>query len=335
MADTEVEETLREIRERVRAAASRAQLPATQDAQAADDGDEESLAAAAYSPADGDGRGVSTAGASGALARMEANLSTTERTWNRLPPLLSNRDGWVARLELWLKRKVKRAAHWFTWEQVNFNSSVHHSLRDARAALAAHEQIISRMQSESASLGASLRQAKAEAEAERTRVDARLLELGARLASAEERLAPAEARLASAEARLTSAEARLASAVAQLRQQLASSIEQLSSNLVQLRDEHRAHAGDLGSMQESLVEAWRTEQSSFADGLRGEQQERLADFEREVGERMATLLDEQRVCFRQLSLEAGETAVVNDRDRRLLESRLEALEMKAEDKSGV
>ena len=158
------------------------------------------------------------------------------------------------------------------------------------------------MQSESASLGASLRQSKTEAAAERTRVDARLLELSARLASAE---------------------ARLDAAVAQLRQQLASSVEQLSSNLVQLRDEHRARAGDLGSMQESLVEAWRTEQSSFADGLRDEQQERLASFEREVGERLATLLDEQRVCFRQLSLEAGETAVMHDRARRLLESRIE------------
>ncbi len=45
-------------------------------------------------------------------------------------------------------------------------------------------------------------------------------------------------------------------------------------------------------------------------------------------ERIAHLLDEQRVCFRQLSLEAGEAAVTQDRARRLIEARIEALEAK-------
>jgi hypothetical protein len=245
---------------------------------------------------------------------MEANLSTTERARNRLPPVLSNRGGWLARLELWVKRKIKRALHWITWEQVNFNSSAHQALRDARAALAAHEQILSRMQqSESASHGASLRQLKAEAEAERTRVDARLLELGSRLAASEARL----------EARLTQAQ-----------QQLTASVEQVSANLLQLRDEVRAHAESLGGAQGALVESWRGEQDSLAEGLRGEQRARLAEFESQVRERMAALLEEQRVCFRQLSLEAGEAAVMHDRARRQLEARLDALEGKAGERSG-
>ncbi len=286
MADREVEETLREIRERVRAAASQSLSPATAAGAAP-----EALAAGPH-PAEENGRGA--VAAADALSRMEANLSTTERAWNRLPPVLSNRGGWLARLELWVKRKIKRALHWITWEQVNFNSSVHHALRDARAALAAHEQLLSRVQSESASHGASLRQLKAEAEAERTRVDARLLELGSRLASSEARL----------EARLT-----------QTHQQLTASVEQLSTNIIQLRDELRAHADSLSGAQEALVES-----------ARGEQSARLAEFEREVRGRLDALLEEQRVCFRQLSLEAGETAVLHDRARRQLEARLEEIQ---------
>jgi hypothetical protein len=138
---------------------------------------------------------------------------------------------------------------------------------------------------------AALRQSKAEAEAERTRVDARLLEVGSRLAASE---------------------ARLEAALSQLGRQL-------STDIVRLRDEMRAHAESLSGAQAAL-----------AEGLRAEQSARLAEFEGQVRERMAALLDEQRVCFRQLSLEAGEAAVMHDRARRHLEARLEALEGKAE-----
>src|SRR5688500_3376385 len=190
MADREVEETLREMRERVRANAA---AQTTRQVTAAGAASPQAVSAAGDAAVEANGRGA----ASDALSRIEAHLSTTERAWNRLPPVLSNRGGWVARLELWVKRKIKRALHWVTREQVNFNSSVHQALRDARAALAAHEQLITKIQSErqseSAAHAASIRQLKAElkaelmaeAEAERTRVDARLLELGSRLAAAE------------------------------------------------------------------------------------------------------------------------------------------------------
>jgi hypothetical protein len=276
MADREVEETLREIRERVRAAASQSPSAATP-AGAGTGAAAEALAAVPHSAGE-NGRGE--VAAADALSRMEANLSTTERAWNRLPPVLSNRGGWVARLELWVKRKVKRALHWITWEQVNFNSSVHHALRDARAALSAHEQLLSRMRSAHEA-------AQRQAEAERTRVDARLLEVGSRLAASE---------------------ARLEAALSQLGRQL-------SSDIVRLRDELRAQAESLSGAQGALVESWRGEQSA-----------RLAEFEAEVRERMAALLEEQRVCFRQLSLEAGEAAVMHDRARRQLEARIEEIQ---------
>ncbi len=93
------------------------------------------------------------------------------------------------------------------------------------------------------------------------------------------------------------------------------SIEQLAANVVQLRDELRAHAEGISGGQGALVES-----------LRGEQGVRLAEFEREVRERMNALLEEQRVCFRQLSLEAGEAAVLHDRARRQLEARIEDIE---------
>ena len=94
------------------------------------------------------------------LALIESYLTTTARAWDRLPPLLSNRSGFIARVELWLKRQLKRATHWYTWEQVNFNASVHHALRDLHTVLSAHEQELRK-----------LRAQIAEATARRTELD--------------------------------------------------------------------------------------------------------------------------------------------------------------------
>jgi hypothetical protein len=51
--------------------------------------------------------------------------------------------------------------------------------------------------------------------------------------------------------------------------------------------------------------------------------ERLRD---EARERVEHLLEEQRVCYRQLSLEASESAVLFDRARRDMEARLARIE---------
>jgi hypothetical protein len=119
MAETEVESILREIREQVMAQQSPARAGATSTTNAANGHGELDTMAPASTPLIEEN-----------LALLNSYLTTTARTWDRLPPLVSNRSGSAARLELWLKRLLKRATRWFTWEQVNFNASVHHALRD-------------------------------------------------------------------------------------------------------------------------------------------------------------------------------------------------------------
>src|SRR5712691_7752419 len=131
MAETEVESILREIRERVRS-----QQCAGQDVAAS---------AAARNAIGNAGNGASDAGVSRSgdsestphenLALINSYLTTTARAWDRLPPVVSNRSGVAARLELWLKRHLKRATRWYAWEQINFNAAVHHALSDLLAAL--------------------------------------------------------------------------------------------------------------------------------------------------------------------------------------------------------
>ncbi|PYS80469.1 MAG: hypothetical protein DMF67_20260 [Acidobacteria bacterium] len=302
MVDHEVEDTLREIRERVLAESAQAAGPlAVQPNGPAANGADAGQAAQANGRAPGE-----------ALARLQANLATTERAWSRLPPLVSYRRGLAARLELWVKRQIKRAAHWFTWEQVNFNSAVHHALGDAHEALAAHEQRLAahehkmvaheqaaaRAEADIAALSASFRQLRSEADNGR-------------------------ARLSELQARLAAAESRFDGALAQLRHALAAGVEQL-------RAEARALAEETRAEQHAFVEGIRTDQRALAEGLRDEQraqiQARAAELLSEMRERAERLLEEQRVCFKQLSLEVGEAAVTHDRARRQIETRLEALE---------
>src|SRR6185312_13000255 len=140
MAETEVESILREIRERVLSEqrtgkSSGATRSAMTDAGNGA-GDSEALQ-----------HHNETLTAEN-LSLIESYLTTTARAWDRLPPLVSNRSGFIARVELWLKRQLKRATHWFTWEQVNFNASVHHALRDLRTVLSAHEQELRRLRAQ-------------------------------------------------------------------------------------------------------------------------------------------------------------------------------------------
>jgi hypothetical protein len=118
MPDTDVEKTLKEIRERVRVQI-RLQMPVS-DRQSSEH------------------REVNAA----AIESLKANLSVIQRSWNKLPPLTSYRSGWIASLELWCKRILKKASHWFTWEQVNFNSATSNSLQDILIALSAHEELL-------------------------------------------------------------------------------------------------------------------------------------------------------------------------------------------------
>jgi hypothetical protein len=123
VADTEVREILREIRERVRAEEVEEAAPA---------GHEELAQPARPAQSELQTRDL--------LARLEMHSRTTLRAWDRLPPLTTRRTGLLARIELWFKRQMRRATHWYAWEQVNFNAAVKDALQDVAAALSNQEQ---------------------------------------------------------------------------------------------------------------------------------------------------------------------------------------------------
>ena len=125
MADIEVENILREIRERVYA-------------------EQEAAAVSQSSGVNGNqtARENGEVKPAGSLPLLDSYLTTTARAWDRLPPVVSNRSGTSARLELWLKRHFKRATRWYAWEQVNFNAAVHHALRDIVQLLSSYEKKI-------------------------------------------------------------------------------------------------------------------------------------------------------------------------------------------------
>ena len=132
MVETDVEHVLAEIRERVRA---------TQQASTATSNGVDSSAVARNS------RRVSAAET---LALIDSYLTTTARAWDQFPPLVSNRKGFSARLELWLKRFFRRGTRWYVWEQINFNAAIHHALRDLLPLLAASEQELEKLRAENA-----------------------------------------------------------------------------------------------------------------------------------------------------------------------------------------
>jgi len=73
---------------------------------------------------------------------------------------------------------------------------------------------------------------------------------------------------------------------------------------------------------ESRIDELRTEYAARGDG----QSATLAEIDARLVELAADLREERRVCFKQLSLEVSEAAVMEDRGRRSIETRLEQLE---------
>jgi hypothetical protein len=146
--DAEVERVLLEIRERLRTADA---------AVAGDEGD----------------RSRET------LARIEASLALMGRAWDRLPPVVSDRTGWRAGLELWLKRLARRATNWFTWEQINFNAAARDALRSAHTALGEQAQQQAELRERIGALDAELQELRQlRAEVERLRRAARESDAG-------------------------------------------------------------------------------------------------------------------------------------------------------------
>lgn len=190
MADIEVENILQEIRERVYAeqeAANADRLADVEGGTSRENGQWES--------AD--------------LARLESYLTTTARAWDRLPPLVSNRSGATARIELWLKRHFKRATRWYAWEQINFNAAVHHALGDMVQLLAANEKTIENLRAESENLQEQLNTQRATIESQQRVIAAIDAEDAAVSRAIEERAVVVDGRLAAIVNELREATGRL------------------------------------------------------------------------------------------------------------------------------
>jgi hypothetical protein len=97
-----------------------------------------------------------------------------------VPPLVSNRSGSIARVELWFKRQLKRATHWFTWEQVNFNAAVHQALRELLPVMAAHEHELQILKAQFAAAETKLTELEAVSGGTQTRVEGLTNELSER-----------------------------------------------------------------------------------------------------------------------------------------------------------
>lgn len=252
MVDEEVENILAEIRESVRAR----RLPAPEiAAPRAQTGDEPFVFPAEPHEA------VASVGGD-ALARLDSYLAVTARAWDRLPPLVSNRSGSLARIELWIKGQLKRVTHWFTWEQINFNAAVHHALRDSLEALSSYAHALEKLRTET--------------EAQRLLNEQN--------------------------------QARLQALLLKQREE----IHAQGEDLLAQREALETQLGDVETQRAAQVAAQRREMDA-----------RLSVITREMRERFEHLQDEQRVCFKQLSLEATEAAVLEDRARRKAEMMIE------------
>src|SRR5215831_4871066 len=106
---------------------------------------------------------------------------------------------------------------------------------------------------------------------------------------------------------------------------LRSKSARLSEMLGSLADEARGGHSQLANKLNELAAALRAEQQAAKSVQDQELNRRLAEL-------VAELREDQRVCFRQLSLETSEAAVLEDRGRRELLARLEKLEASASQK---
>ncbi len=278
---SEVETILNEIRERVRADQEQRPAPGTLVVP----GETAADALVDASTEDGSGNAES-------LSRLAAHLTTTTRAWDRLPPLYSNRTGMPARLELWIKARLKSLSRWFTWEQVNFNAAVHHALSDTLEALRTHEEELMRIRAE----------ARNEAEVRLARFERSEREIKALRATIEAQAADLRSRISSLIAHKVAIEAE------------AADMRSRTSSLMAQNVAIEARFSETNAAQADL--------NAQLSRINTEAGARISNMAKEIDARLAALAsdlrEEQRVCFKQLSLEASEAAVLEDRGRRAI-----------------
>ena len=224
---------------------------------------------------------------SATLDRLSAQLAITARAWDRLPPLVSNQTGALRRIEISIKKAIKPLTRWFTWEQVNFNAAVHHALLETLALLRTQEQELM-----------TLRAAIANEVSNR---DQKIGELDRRLQSIQ----------AGAELRHGESKTQFA--------QVDATLKRYSEMMSDLAEEMRIGQAELTNELQARF-------PQMAADVEAGLQKIAHDFDDKLAEISAELQEEQRVCFKQLSLETGEASILEDRGRRALESRVEKLE---------
>jgi len=246
MADTEVENILREIRERVYA---------------------EEEAAAAVRAGSSNGAPVALENGAlpeaGSLPRLDSYLTTTARAWDRLPPVVSNRSGTTARLELWLKRYFKRATRWYAWEQVNFNAAVHHALGEMAQLLAANEKTIASLREQ---LNAEKAARQSELQQQTSAVSAWRSELSEQLATQQRLIAE----------RHQSMDAAINTRTVEVNSRLSEIVNELRESIARLQDELRVSYKQL-SLEKS-------EAAVLEDRARRKTEALLEELERRVRE---------------------------------------------------
>ena len=268
MIDEEVETVLREIRERV--ISQPIAEPTASGASPGANGNQNSQLVATAE---------TSARSSEATARLKAHLTTTARAWDRLPPVFSNRRGTAARIEVWIKARIKVFSRWFTWEQVNFNAAVHHALGETLKALTEHAA------EHAAQQDAANRSQLAANEALRVEIEA------------------------------------LRDEIDTLRAQLQAEAAARKIDLQNQQSETNALRAEIRGEMESV----RIQSEDRGTELRDRIEAELAKLLTELRERQDRLENEQRVCFKQLSLETNETAVSSDRAQQRIHSLLEEM----------
>ena len=252
MVDQEVEDILKQIRNSVRA--------------------EEERNARPVQTQNGNPTGSNSTAQPPAVQSVQnyPNLSTLNRAWDRLPPVMSNRRGALASAELWLKQILKRGSRWFTWEQINFNNAVHHTFREVIDSLTTFEQQLGETNN-------------------------RLLELQQH----QRRFEEFESEL----------------------RQLSKTTSELARLLLTRDRELHALQTKLAAL-EVAWDRWEHQRQDESKEVTARVNESLLEI-RSATERV---LDEQRVCFKQMHLEVAETSAREERDRRALNQRIAKLE---------
>jgi hypothetical protein len=241
---------------------------------------------------------------SAAVDRLSAQLAITARAWDRLPPLVSNRSGALRRIEISIKKAFRPLTRWFTWEQVNFNAAVHHALLEALAMLRTQEQELSTL--------------RAALTNEVSKHDQKIEELAQQLQMTQARAESQSNDLRALSLRHEEAKPQFAHIDATLKRYS----EMMSDLAAEMR---KGHADLTNELQARLPQMAADVEAGLKKIAR--------DFDVRMAEISAELREEQRVCFKQLSLESAEAAILEDRGRRALESRVEKLE--AERRTGA